>query len=773
MSTLSELEKAKILAASQKLAKAKVDSLREYFDSQIKQLQEQKLIPGPQGPQGEPGPIGQDRKVIVEARGPVGEKGETGYSFKNAKISDGKLHLIREDDTIITAGNVVGSRGGQGVPGEKGEKGEKGEQGERGFIGEQGVEGSIGPRGLIGEQGKKGQRGQRGFIGEQGIPGIQGEQGEQGIQGERGLIGEQGVPGIEGPQGKTGYVGPVGPEGPKGKDGTEVDTNLIKETLENDYKGFRQQITEQVTRLASSAGSFAGSGEVRLEFLDDINRDSVKVNGKFLKYDSSSGKWIGGDAGGADTTANTNAAISNLNTNLTATNTAIRLVDSQRLANTNSAISNLNTNLTATNTAIRLVDSQRLANTNAAISNLNTNLTGSNTAIRSYVDTEVAGIVDSAPETLNTLNELAATINDDASYAAAVTTNLGQKLGATSTVTLTGDVTASSTAFSANAVSLTTTDTNLANTNAAISNLNTNLTATNTAIRLVDSQRLANTNAYIATKANYNNTTLTGTISANGSVGVAGYVLTSAGSGAPAFWDATSGGGSDDDSTYVSKSNSAAQAIASALSLNGANTNILGGTLLVTSNTKFHTGGVSFKGQALDVRFANTAQLANTNSYVAAVVTSLNQRLGETATVALTGDVTASATAFSSNSVSITTAIGSGVVVNADVSSSAALAFSKMENLTTARALVSDGSGDVSVSDVTSTEIGYLDGVGSAIQTQIDTKLASANVDVTSGASSITTTTKDIDLNDEGLVNPNGYLAINMGGTVYKVPYWT
>ena len=61
-------------------------------------------------------------------------------------------------------------------------------------------------------------------------------------------------------------------------------------------------------------------------------------------------------------------------------------------------------------------------------------------------------------------------------------------------------------------------------------------------------------------------------------------------------------------------------------------------------------------------------------------------------------------------------------IVNADIKSSAAIAFSKMENLTTARALVSDGSGDVSVSDVTSTEIGYLDGVSSAIQTQLDAK---------------------------------------------------
>ena len=63
-------------------------------------------------------------------------------------------------------------------------------------------------------------------------------------------------------------------------------------------------------------------------------------------------------------------------------------------------------------------------------------------------------------------------------------------------------------------------------------------------------------------------------------------------------------------------------------------------------------------------------------------------------------------------------------IVNADIKSSAAIAFSKMADLTTGRALVSDGSGDVSVSDVTSTEIGYLDGVTSAIQTQLDAKQA-------------------------------------------------
>jgi len=65
-------------------------------------------------------------------------------------------------------------------------------------------------------------------------------------------------------------------------------------------------------------------------------------------------------------------------------------------------------------------------------------------------------------------------------------------------------------------------------------------------------------------------------------------------------------------------------------------------------------------------------------------------------------------------------------IVNADIKSSAAIAFSKMENLTNSRALVSDGSGDVSVSAVTSTEIGHLDGVSDNIQTQLDTKATSS-----------------------------------------------
>ena len=70
--------------------------------------------------------------------------------------------------------------------------------------------------------------------------------------------------------------------------------------------------------------------------------------------------------------------------------------------------------------------------------------------------------------------------------------------------------------------------------------------------------------------------------------------------------------------------------------------------------------------------------------------------------------------------------LASDAVVNASISASAAVAFSKMENLTASRALVSDANGDVSASAVTDTEVGYLDGVTSAIQTQLDAKLNAA-----------------------------------------------
>ena len=49
-------------------------------------------------------------------------------------------------------------------------------------------------------------------------------------------------------------------------------------------------------------------------------------------------------------------------------------------------------------------------------------------SVKAYVDAEVAGVVDSAPSALNTLNELAAALGDDANFAATTSTALGNRL---------------------------------------------------------------------------------------------------------------------------------------------------------------------------------------------------------------------------------------------------------------------------------------------------------------------------------------------------------
>ena len=51
-----------------------------------------------------------------------------------------------------------------------------------------------------------------------------------------------------------------------------------------------------------------------------------------------------------------------------------------------------------------------------------------NKVVKTYVDTKVAGLVDSAPETLDTLNELAAALGDDPNFATTIATQIGGKV---------------------------------------------------------------------------------------------------------------------------------------------------------------------------------------------------------------------------------------------------------------------------------------------------------------------------------------------------------
>src|SRR5207248_789067 len=92
--------------------------------------------------------------------------------------------------------------------------------------------------------------------------------------------------------------------------------------------------------------------------------------------------------------------------------------------------------------------------------------------------------------------------------------------------------------------------------------------------------------------------------------------------------------------------------------------------------------------------------------------------------VAMSGDATLS------NAGALT--IANSAITDAKVSATAAIAVSKLAAVTASRALASDASGKMSASSVTSTELGYLSGVTSAIQTQISgkfgTTLSSGNL---------------------------------------------
>jgi hypothetical protein len=76
-----------------------------------------------------------------------------------------------------------------------------------------------------------------------------------------------------------------------------------------------------------------------------------------------------------------------------------------------------------------------------------------------------------------------------------------------------------------------------------------------------------------------------------------------------------------------------------------------------------------------------------------------------------------------------TTITYSGTDLNTAITDNRSGAISTVyaTNLDTSRAVVSDASGKIAISLVTSTEVGYLDGVTSAIQTQIDTKIATTD----------------------------------------------
>ena len=91
----------------------------------------------------------------------------------------------------------------------------------------------------------------------------------------------------------------------------KIVSNKEEISEETDYELIKKEIKELRTLIHRNVNGTSGGGEVRLEFLDDVDRDTAKVDGKFLKYDSSSGKFVGASGGGGSQSLNDTLGIGN------------------------------------------------------------------------------------------------------------------------------------------------------------------------------------------------------------------------------------------------------------------------------------------------------------------------------------------------------------------------------------------------------------------------------------------------------------------------------
>ncbi len=180
------------------------------------------------------------------------------------------------------------------------------------------------------------------------------------------------------------------------------------------------------------------------------------------------------------------------------------------------------------------------------------------------------------------------------------------------------------------------------------------------------------------------------------------------------------------------------------------------------------TPAITLNVSALDAAKIANGSVSNTefqylDGVTSSIQTQLNNKIGTTLNsanifvgnvsnvatgMAVTGDIGIDNTGL--------TSISSGVIVNSDVNASAAIALSKLATTTVSRALVSDGSGFVSPATTTATEIGYVNGVTSAIQTQLNTKLATVTADAPLSGSGTSASHLVI---SQATTSTNGYLS--------------
>ena len=203
---------------------------------------------------------------------------------------------------------------------------------------------------------------------------------------------------------------------------SDISSFVTASSLSTNYS-LKSELTSELNGL-----EVAGLADI------SIDKDNLS-HGQYLKWDDTANAWVAGSAGDFTTgvsslTAGNGISISNTTGAVTvsvdatvATTTALAtkqdsFVVGQGLTLSGGTLSATGTDLTGYATE-SYVDS--------AIPNL------SGYATESYVNTAVSNLVDSAPSTLDTLNELAAALGDDPNFATTVSNSIGENTTAIAT----------------------------------------------------------------------------------------------------------------------------------------------------------------------------------------------------------------------------------------------------------------------------------------------------------------------------------------------------
>ena len=229
----------------------------------------------------------------------------------------------------------------------------------------------------------------------------------------------------------------------------------------------------EISLTASSTGKLIQTAKVggvtqtpvtyTIDGLDDTDISNL-VAGNILSYDVGSSKWVNSvpiDAYTKTEVDNLDAVITtNLATEVTdrtaadtvlTTNLATEVTDRTSAdlilgGNLASEVSDRTAADTLLTTNLSTETTNRIAGDTALTTNLATEVSDrtaadllkadkSDTYTKSQVDTNISAIVDSAPGTLNTLNELAAALGDDANHVTTMTTLIGTKADQSTTYT--------------------------------------------------------------------------------------------------------------------------------------------------------------------------------------------------------------------------------------------------------------------------------------------------------------------------------------------------